>query len=165
MPSAAKQAAWKKSNTAVSRCAEPKHSRAVCFTHRTVTYQYLGEGAHWLLVFGNDADVEDGGKDEDEAWSRGGTWEQTTATLTDNSVYKAAGRWWFSIGISCTYINCSPKKKKKTKWVFTTLSEVFILKVKMNSLMKNVYSTILRKYLYYIAISSSNRKLWRFFVF
>lgn len=79
----------RKHNTVVSRCAEQKHSGHLK-KRSSSPHQYLGDGAHWLFVLGNNADVEDGGKDEDEARSRGGTWEQTTVTVTDNGVCKAA---------------------------------------------------------------------------
>lgn len=66
----------RKHKTVVIKCAEQKHSRAVRFTHdchlekhSSRSHQYLGDRGHWLFVFGNNADVEDSRKDENEAWS------------------------------------------------------------------------------------------------
>lgn len=80
MPSAAKQAACKSNGGGDTTARlEGKRSRAVTQKKGSSRpHQYLGDGAHRLFVFGNDADVEDGGEDEDEARSRGGTWVETT---------------------------------------------------------------------------------------
>lgn len=57
-------------------------------------HQDLGNRVHGFLVFGDDADVENGGENENEAGGRGGTWKQKEEGLVENEAYNEKTQWY-----------------------------------------------------------------------